>query len=190
MYENDFVGFAGDDLLKDKLADICTKNDIKTIIETGTFVGGSTYEFSKMTEHVISIECAQEFFDIAVNNLKDRNNIELVYARTEDVLGDCISRSKGNLLLFLDAHWDGTPLLEELRIIKESGTKPIMVIHDFKNPEKPHYKYDIYPKHNIVYKWNYIRDSIVKIYGEEGFFIEYNKVVNGEEVGVIFIYPK
>jgi hypothetical protein len=184
----DYQAFAGDPVLKNTFAKLCREYDIKTIIETGTFVGGTTRELSKMAEHVFTIEHSLEFFQSASLFLSGLKNITMEFGSSISRLKGCIDKAEGNILLFLDAHWgENNPLLGELEIIAKSGIKPIIAIHDFKNPNHPEYAFDTYG--SIVYEWNWIESSIKSIYGENGFRVEYNDNAEGPKVGVIFIYP-
>jgi len=184
----DYQSFAGDSMLKSTFEHICHAYNIETIIETGTFVGGTTRELSKMAKNVFTVEHNLEFYQSASLFLADLNNVTMEFGSSLLFLNSCIKKSTGNLLCFLDAHWGGNnPLLGELEIIKNSGIKPIIAIHDFKNPNHPEYAFDSYGK--IVYEWDYIEKSIISIYGENGFKIEYNDNAVGPKVGVIFIFP-
>jgi len=186
--QGDYQSFAGDTILKDIFIKLCVDNNIETIIETGTFVGGTTKQFSKMVSQVFTIEHNLEFFQNASLFLLGIKNITMEFGSSLACLNKCIKQSTGNLLLFLDAHWgEHNPLLGELEIIRKSGIKPIIAIHDFKNPNHSDYAYDTYG--SIIYEWDWIKQSIISIYGEKGFRIEYNDDANGPKVGVIFIFP-
>jgi hypothetical protein len=184
----DYQSFAGDGILKNTFEKICRDHAIETIIETGTFVGGTTKELSKMVPHVFTIEHNLEFFQSASLFLSGLKNITMEFGSSIAYLKPCIEKATGNILFFLDAHWgEHNPLLGELEVIRKSGIKPIIAIHDFKNPNHPDYAFDTYG--TIVYEWNWIEQSIISIYGEKGFKVEYNNDAEGPKVGVIFIFP-
>ena len=186
--KRDFQPFAGDSSLQKHFIDICQDHNIDTIIETGTYVGGSTKEFAKMAKNVITIEHELEYFQHASLYLSGIKNIEMIYGSSISHLKKCIEKASGNLLFFLDAHWGpNNPLLGELDIIKKSGVKPIIGIHDMKNPNHPEYAYDTYG--SITYEWDWIKNSVEAIYGNN-YEIKYNdNAVGVNKVGVIFIFP-
>src|SRR5690606_9109664 len=76
------------------------------------------------------------------------------------------------VFFFLDAHWeDFNPLLDELSIIAKYGFKPIIAIHDFKVPGRPELGFDTYK--DIIYEWDWIKDSIEEIFKPDPFVVEY-----------------
>ena len=54
--------FSGDKYLKEEFKKLIKRFKIKNIIETGTFKGDTTKEFSKMVEKVYTIESNKKYF--------------------------------------------------------------------------------------------------------------------------------
>ena len=131
--------FSGDKYLGEEFEKLVKRFKIKNIVETGTFKGDTTKEFSKMVGNVYTIESNKEFYAQARANLKDHKNIQMFFGSSPEVLRKILHKMKGNTLFFLDAHWgDYWPILDELKEISRipSLSKSIIVIHDFYVPGK------------------------------------------------------
>jgi cephalosporin hydroxylase len=184
------IGFEGDFLLKAHFIKLIEKHNIECVIETGTYMGSTTLQFSEMVHHVSTVEANPEYFNKAIEKFTGK---DIIYnlGSSVDVLPVMIDsmRDKGKMLIFLDAHWGANnPLLQELKIIKVAGIKPVIAIHDFKVPDCPDLGYDSYDGQD--YDWQWIKESVESIYGKDGFTYHYNKEAEGAKRGVIFIEPK
>jgi len=183
------IGFSNDPFLRDRVQELIDKFNINLVFETGTYIGSTTKALAAMVKSVHTAEVNKGFYDEAVANLKGIPNItqynqsspEAITHFFNNVLGD----KKRNILFYLDAHWGGTPLIDELKAIKASGTKPVIVIHDWKVPGKD-FGYDSYDGQDYVFEW--IEPYIKDIYGED-FTVSYNEKAAGSYRGVIFIEP-
>jgi hypothetical protein len=188
------LGFEGDTHLAEAVKDLCTKNNITWIIETGTFRGATTRHLSALAERVDTIEVVEANQVIAIEYTRDCPNVTHHLGSSDVVLEDILKayKKKGarpNLFCFLDAHWEKhNPLLNELAVIAKYNWKPVILIHDFKNPNNPELGYDQYG--DIVYEWSWIKESIEKIYGVDGYDFWYNQEATGAKRGVIVLKPK
>lgn len=186
QFENE--PFNGDTFLSDLIFQISIKYRVKKIIETGTYHGISTLWMSKFFTQVHSIEIDPDNFIIASANLKNHFNVQLYLGQSQTFLRVAIKNlnplSNENFIIFLDAHWFENPLLKELDAIKESGYKPIIIIHDFQTND-PELGFDSYP--DIEYKWESIKEKIESI-GQ--YYKFYNKQATGARRGCIFLVPK
>lgn len=192
--ERNLKGFEGDTIMKNRVAEIIKENKIHTVYETGTYLGGTTKLFSEMVDKVHTIELMDENFNKSKEYLKDNPNVTIHKGSSETVLGELLSKVdkkstlKNKIFMFLDAHfYDYNPLLDELAVIAKNKLKPIIAIHDFKVPGHPELGFDTYGK--IVYEWDWIKSSIEKIYGVDGYITEYNSEATGAKRGIIYIYP-
>lgn len=157
--------------------------NIKTVIECGACVGGSTKWFSENFENVTAIEINETFFNLAKQRATKAN---IILANTTDVLADLI---RFNTLLYLDDHWnDYFPLFDELNIIAASGIKPVIAIHDCLVPNSK-LGYDSYK--NVDISFENIKEHLEAIYGVDGYQYNYNSDEESTEVkrGIIYIYP-
>ena len=193
MTERDYLrqnlaGFENDSFARDKMKQLITENGIKTVIETGTYLGATTKHFALWCKDVITIEVNQEHYLKARKNL-DKTKVNQYLGSSEKVLDSILEViDKEGIFFFLDAHWNVyNPLLDELAVIAKYKIKPIIAIHDFKVPHHPELGFDSYG--DIVYEWSWIKPSIEKIYGKDGYSIEYNSEATGAKRGIIYITP-
>lgn len=184
------LGFEGDVYLRTYFEILVDQHDIKAIIETGTYLGSTTVKFAEIVDKVFTIEIKKEYQDKAKVKFEGKN-IESFLGNSAHVLPKVIEKVNGlgNILFFLDAHWnDYNPLLHELKIIADAGLKPVIAIHDFKVPDRPDLGYDSYKGQD--YDFNWIAASLNAIYGHGGFTYFYNETATVGKRGVIFIEPK
>lgn len=188
--KRNMMGFEGDTIAKEKCRHIIESNKINTVIETGTFLGGTTRLFSQWVDNVYTIEINKENYEKSKVNLEGYNNVRLLFGDSPIKLNEVLSSIDKDqpLFLFLDAHfYDVNPLLDELKVIADNGLKPIIAIHDFKVPGKPEFGYDTYNGQD--YDWGWIRGAVEKIYGED-YEVEYNGEATGAKRGIVFLFPK
>ncbi|MBU2616791.1 MAG: hypothetical protein KKB79_02295 [Nanoarchaeota archaeon] len=205
--------FGEDGHLEEEFQKLVKKHKIKNIVETGTFMGDTTKEFSKLVDNVYTIESNKDFYLNSERNLKCHENIKIFLGNSPDVLREILPNLKGKTLFFLDAHWgDYWPILDELNEISKinSLSKSIIVIHDFYVPGKD-FGFDSYYNSNSaielflkkclgflgkILKMNltskqrldlsFIEASIKRINPNYKYY--YNSKAEGGKRGVIFIY--
>lgn len=129
-----------------------------TIIETGTYKGQSTREFSKLFNEVLTIELSKELSEIAKQNNVDCKNITYFVGESSKLLESVVSGVTTSYMLFLDAHGSGgdtvfspnigrfgSPVLEELDAVKAKLPSILAVddLSDFTAIES-------YPKPQII----------------------------------------
>jgi predicted O-methyltransferase YrrM len=181
-------GYEGDENIHLEIKRLVDLHKIDTIIETGTYLGGTTVRFAELVTNVITIESDTQSQKTAYNDrLKNYPNVWSILAHSQDVLSETILNNVNNLF-FLDAHWENfCPLLQELQIIANEGIKPVIVIHDFKVPNRPELGYDSYKGQDFTFEW--IKPSLDAIYGDGGYNYNYNGKAEGAMRGVIYIEP-
>ena len=138
---------------------------IDTVIETGTFYGGTTIVFSYLFDVVHTIELNTNNYLIARENLKSYKNINCHFGSSEVVINEILpSLHDKKILFYLDAHWNSYwPLLSELEeISKTHKDNCVIVIDDFKVPGRTDIPYDYYGSHEC--SLNYIKDKLDKIF--------------------------
>lgn len=123
------------------------KLGVKYCIETGTLHGWTTAFFAERIEHVYTIEVVGENAQKAEGHLKGYDNVRIVIGSSPTILPSLLKLipSDEKILFYLDAHWgDYWPLFDELDIIaKQVGPRAVIVIDDFKVPNKE-YSFDTY----------------------------------------------
>lgn len=212
---NSISAFEGDRYIKEEFEKLVKKFEIKTIVETGTFRGDTTKELSKMVDFVYSIESNKEYYDIASKNLKECNNVNLLFGNSPVILNKILPKIRKPILFYLDAHWYRYwPILDELQAISnfKDCKNSVIVIHDFYVPNS-NFGYDsYYPNTNFFICWfkviinklsrlilgkdffkkqgldyEYIKEKLF-IYNPE-YKHYYNKKAEGKMRGVIYITP-
>lgn len=164
--------------------------NIVNVIETGTYKGITTKWLAEHFENVYSIEIMRQYYEEASLGLKGFDNVKLMNSDSRKALPSILDRIKGNTLIFIDSHWYDNPLVAELEIIAESKIRPVICIHDMKNPEDPTMGYDSYPDQGIVYDYETFKPQLDIVYGEGKYDHYYNKVAEGARRGVLFCVPK
>jgi len=183
--------FNGDFNIANEFIWLRDKLNIKNVIELGTCVGGSTKWMAQNFENVFTVEINAEFRDIALKRINDYNkNVTSFLGSSINFLPVMLQMCEGNILTYIDSHWQELPLFDELKIIKESGLKPIIVIHDCKVPNEPNLGFDSYNGVDISYE--NIKPYIEDIYGVDCYDYYYNSDATSTEIkrGVIYITPK
>lgn len=181
--------FNGDTHMMDKFIELKKKFNIKTAIELGSAVGGTTKWMCENFDKVVTIEINPEYRNVCLKRVAGFENVQCLLGSTVDLLAGVLADLNETAIFHIDSHWaNNNPLLEELEIIRQSGLKPVLEIHDFKVPGRPELGFDVYGK--IVYEWDWIKDGIESIYGKDGFTIEYNSAAVGAKRGAIYILPK
>ena len=198
-------GALDDKIIYQEIKNLIDKFNITRVIETGTFLGWSTQVFANIVSTVDTIEINTEYVTKAKQNLQNFSNVNVHLGDSVSMLDQLINENETNLLVFLDAHRQGQwPILQELNVLKNKNSKPVICIHDFfvpggtkirthwgdliDHPENKGSKfgYDMYK--NIPLDYEYIKDSLYEIF-PEGFSYHYNSEVEKVDSGLIFIYP-
>ncbi len=189
--ERNLKGFEADSFIKSEIEKLRDRFRIKTAIETGTYLGGTTKVLSTMFDEVYTCELDEENFKKANDYLRDIDNVILVKQSSPKFLDDLLqilTASSNIKLFFLDAHWSNDcPLLDELSCIAKHKLKPVIVIHDWKVPDRPDLGFDSYNGQDFTFEW--IESHLELIYGRDGFKYHYNDQAEGAKRGVIYIYP-
>lgn len=182
--------FNGDTFLQEKFLSLRDSYDIKVAIELGTCLGSTALWLAQHFDAVYTVEINEEYASIATERIGMKDNVTLYVRNSLDALPLILPEVTNDTIIFIDSHWGANnPLLKELKLIKEHGLRPIIVIHDMKVPGRPELGYDEYPQENIVYEFEWIRQSIEDIYGKDGFAYYYNSDAAGAKRGCIFILP-
>lgn len=175
--------FNGDTYLAEEFLHLRDKYGIKSVIETGSYLGVTTLWLSEHFEQVFTIEINERYYQATQKRIRGIKNVVSMLGDSEKMLHSVLQMAGEKVIVFLDAHWNKNPLLTELDIIQQSELKPVVVIHDFKVPGHPEFGYDTYLEQNIIYEWDYIKDHV------SGYKYYYNQAAAGAKRGVIFLIP-
>lgn len=173
-----------------KFSELQRQFGFQTVIETGTHEGYGARHLAKYCDLVFSIEVNDEFYHKTVARLlddgfvvddgeskeitltKQYRRICLLHGHSATWIRVILERKLAGVLCFyLDAHWGGCPLLEELDVIAKAGiSNCVIIIHDFKVPDRD-FGYDEYEGRPLDYA--YVKDALAKINSK--FNISYNR---------------
>ena len=191
LMPNQAKALNGDTFACNEFLKLRSKFNVKKIIECGSCVGGTTKWMAENFKEVITIEINEQFRNICLQRTNGLNNVNSILGDSINHLPNILQNSKSNIIIFLDDHWlEAFPLIDELKIIKESGLIPIIVVHDCLVPNEPKLGYDSYNGLDISYST--MKPYLDSIYGENEYDYHYNSDAESTEVkrGIIYIYPK
>lgn len=176
------IGIDNDTIAYGEFKKIVNSHQIQTIVETGTWIGNTTEALATLSDNVYTVEINRDSYNKARERFKENKNIKLFHMDSVAFLRQHIQKFTQPILFFLDAHYPATPLIDELNTIAENKIKPVIIIHDFLNPNKP-YQHDGYEFKNI-------EPSLMNIYGKNNFQYYYNDQSDRSiPVGIIYICP-
>lgn len=183
--------FNGDEKMQDEFLALKVKYGISTVIETGTYKADTTLWLAEHFDIVYTVEVNETYHQIAEQRLAGIKNVSLSLGDSVEFLNDIKDACGPDSIVFLDAHWYKNPLLGELEVLARNGCKPVLIIHDFFNPEHPEYQFDKYPAQQVEYTWDYVKAHVEKIYGADGYEKYYNRESTGQpKIGCLFVVPK
>lgn len=123
-------------------AHIGIQNGCEEIIETGTFLGGSSYLFSGVFSKVDTVEADPRLFQSSNLWLSAKaNNIQCHLGESGNILSQVLSQKSKKQLIFLDAHYSTgitsreygiCPLMKELDILLSASVENVIVIDDIR----------------------------------------------------------
>jgi hypothetical protein len=114
------------------------KMNLTTVVEGGTYQGGTAKKLSREFEKIITIEKSDVMFEKAKKNIGCIQNIIQLRGDTREHLPKLASENN-DVLFWLDAHWSGgdtygekdeCPLLQELEIIFNSAIRNYAILID------------------------------------------------------------
>lgn len=139
------------------MLNLATEFRIKDFVETGTYYGRTAVWASKAFERVSTIENSKEIYERTKNKCQYIDNIDFLFGDSRAKLDELCQALTIPSIFWLDAHWSGgqtygdsdqCPLLEELRIINNSGLNHFIFIDDarlFLSPPQPPHKIEQWP---------------------------------------------
>lgn len=180
--------FAWDTILEQTVQDLVNLYQIKAIVETGTWIGGTTRAFASMVDQVYTVETQTEFYLKARKILDPLPNVHQFFGKSQDFIRLMTETAEKPTLYYLDAHWHGShPLPLELETIADIDPSPVIVMHDFKVPGHPELKFDT-RNGGQPYCFEWIEPQLRKLKRPWQYF--YNKEATGGcKVGVLFVVP-
>ena len=113
--------------------------DLRTFIETGTFLGDSAAWASQRFERVYTIERSEDLWQRAQQRLAPLDNVTCLWGDSRQALKSLTTTAQERTLFWLDAHWSGDdtygekdecPLSDELEVILGNRPGSYVLIDD------------------------------------------------------------
>lgn len=131
-------------LIKHKtIKDLADKFSIKTLVETGTYLGTMINANKYNFRLIYTIELDQKLYRQAKKKFNRFNHIHIKQGDSEKILPKILKRIKEPTIFWLDAHYSRgitakgkkeTPIVAEIKIIlKDKSTKDVLLIDDALN---------------------------------------------------------
>jgi hypothetical protein len=189
--------FNGDAYLQIDVMELRDKHNLKMAVETGTCFGSTTMYLAKLFDEVVTVEISDQNWNIAGERFKAfddrRKRIFMFKADSAKhmpwMMYGAKKRSQelgGGIFCFLDSHWlSRCPLLDELDAIAASGTKPVIVIHDFQVPGTD-FGFDSMPD-GRPFNLELVTPYLNRIYGEGNWKHTFPTKVEGANRGWVSI---
>lgn len=201
--------FNGDRLVGEEIRRLIKQFGVKSIIETGTWSGHTTREFTRMgigACQVFTIDPTWEHLhkEFGPYALEDLNTLGIVAVLGDsgEMLSSVILRSEEPILFYLDSHggsvygdttWNVNPIKEELYAIAmapKCRDSCVICIHDFEVPGKPWG----YNGGDWGQGWQHLNYELVEPYLKaiypKGLGYHYNEEAEGMQRGLLYAYPK
>jgi hypothetical protein len=129
--------------------ELIKKIAFSAIVETGTYLGTTTYYLYKYSQlPVYTVELNPRHYGYVKTRFSMQNKIKVYHDDSRNFLKKLSkdpSFIQKKVFFYLDAHWgEDLPLREEVQIIFENWFKAVVMIDDFKVPSDEKYGYDEY----------------------------------------------
>ena len=165
---------------------VLERNSVKnaTWVETGTYLGDTTFFLSKISNMVFSIEPEEKLFNNASNRFKESTNVNLINSTSENAFPSLLSTLKGDVNFWLDGHYSAgitfqgendTPIRQELSCIENNLTNfnnICICIDDVRCFDPSQSEYLTYPDINFLV--NFAQKNKLKWHIEHDIFIAKN----------------
>lgn len=121
------------------LSDLRSRYDLTRCVETGAGGGQSAEWLTRLFDPVWTCEASAGYYEAAWLRLSQQTKTKLYFGDSTQFLGLIRPRMRGNILFYLDAHYDGPdtaglhkpcPVLDELCAIDIISWTEVIVIDD------------------------------------------------------------
>ncbi len=115
------------------------KNNLKSMVETGTYKGESIHAVRKLFSRIFSIELDPELFAAAKARFSNDPQVTILQGDSAELLPEVLKQLPGPTLFWLDGHWSGgptakgnkdTPVVEELNSVLSHYQYPSVILID------------------------------------------------------------
>jgi hypothetical protein len=115
------------------------KYHVKTLVETGTYLGDTLYSLATDFERLYSVELSEHYHKLAKRRFKNFPHVSLLQGDSGVVLKDLVPKLDAPAIFWLDGHYSGgltakgeqeCPVFEELKSIFSSPFQHFIFIDD------------------------------------------------------------
>ncbi len=164
------------------LKKIAKRYGLRTLIETGTYLGEMLESTKDYFDNIVSIEFDRKLFEEAQKKFARYPKIRIVHGDSGEKLPEIVANIKEPALFWLDAHYSGngtgkslleTPIIKELDTIflNKSGKNVILIddarcfdgTHDYPTIQEINEKINGYGGYSLSVKRDIIRIEPLKI---------------------------
>jgi predicted O-methyltransferase YrrM len=139
------TAFAGDGIEKALVSALVPAFGVRTIVETGTFMGKTSYWLADTFPgvDVLTCELLPGYHEVARRNLQGKRNVMCVLDDSAEWLERLSLSLEGPALFFLDSHgmssdWQHEhPVRREVAAVCARRQPSVILIDDFKVPGRP-----------------------------------------------------
>jgi hypothetical protein len=189
------MAFYYDGRMLEDLLEIKKRFNYNVIIETGTGSADSFEIFTTVFEKVYGCELLYENYKNDYIKYQNSENYKIIPGDSVESLKLFMKDIEGSeFFLYLDAHGDASPVLDELQVIMDHKRKPIILIHDFDvNIQGWNFMkfYDKKLQKNVSLCYEYVKEKIDGIYGVDEYIYQPATIsYNPNKPGTAYFYPK
>ena len=188
--------FNGDTFIATEFLRLRDKHKLVAAVETGSYEGDTTIWLARNFAKTVSCELDSAKFEYArARFIRESALVSFYQGSSDAILHEMLTQCGigDDTIFFLDAHTSGhsggfCPLLRELAAIAAAQLRPIIAIHDFKEPSGQ-LGFDQYNGQDYTLDW--ITPALNSIYGTGEWTHYYNTPdrATGARRGIIYIEP-
>lgn len=121
------------------IASYADRYGLRTLVETGTYTGGTIARMLRRFDRIVSIELDEEFAERARRKFVRHGHVTILQGNSSELLPEVVAGLERPALFWLDAHYSGgatargpkeTPIVEELECILASTEDHVVLIDD------------------------------------------------------------
>lgn len=162
------------------IQELATAFNADIFVETGTYEGGTTTNALPFFKEIYTIELAPLLHAKAVQRFQNNKKVHVHLGDSAHIFSKILPTLKGKILFWLDGHYSegytalgksNTPILDELKAIKESNIKDAIILVDDIRCFKP---FDYEPNHESLKGYptiNELKNAVLDINSEYEFII-------------------
>jgi hypothetical protein len=121
------------------IAHYAAESGLRTLVETGTFVGGTVASMLRRFDRIVSMELSEEMADRARRRFAKYRHVTILRGDSSQLLPDVLVALDAPALFWLDAHYSEgatargpkeTPITEELQCILAANPSNVVLVDD------------------------------------------------------------